>query len=96
MGQSKIERHIEQVHERTDKLYLSKLNDFANAEVIMREGISYIEILKVARENEADLIITARHSSDLSDDDVDIGSTVEQVVLHSTCPVVSVTRPEAR
>ena len=53
-------------------------------------------ILKVARENEADLIVMAHHSSDLSDDDADIGSTVEQVVLRSACPVASVTRPEAR
>ena len=37
-----------------------------------------------------------RGSSDLSDDDADIGSTVEQVVLRSACPVASVTRPEAR
>ena len=69
---------------------------FANAEVIVREGIPYVEILKVARENEADLIVMAHHSSDLSDDDADIGSTVEQVVLRSACPVASVTRPEAR
>ena len=38
----------------------------------------------------------AHHSSDLSDDDADIGSTVEQVVLRSACPVASVPRPEAR
>jgi len=62
----------------------------------VREGIPYVEILKVARENEADLIVMAHHSSDLSDDDADIGSTVEQVVLRSACPVASVTRPEAR
>ena len=91
-----IERHAEQMREKIDKLYLSKLDGFANAEVIVREGIPYVEILKVARENEADLIVMAHHSSDLSDDDADIGSTVEQVVLRSACPVASVTRPEAR
>ena len=74
----------------------SEIDGFANAEVIVREGIPYVEILKVARENEADLIVMAHHSSDLSDDDADIGSTVEQVVLRSACPVASVTRPEAR
>ena len=96
MDQSEIERHAEQMREKIDKLYLSKLDGFANAEVIVREGIPYVEILKVARENEADLIVMAHHSSDLSDDDADIGSTVEQVVLRSACPVASVTRPEAR
>ena len=35
----------------------------------------------------------AHHSSEPSDDDADIGSTVEQVVLRSACPVASVTRP---
>ena len=96
MDQSEIERHAEQMREKIDKLYLSKLDGFANVEVIVREGIPYVEILKVARENEADLIVMAHHSSDLSDDDADIGSTVEQVVLRSACPVASVTRPEAR
>ena len=96
MDQSEIERHAEQMREKIDKLYLSKLDGFANAEVIVREGIPYVEILKVARENEADLIVMAHHSSELSDDDADIGSTVEQVVLRSACPVASVTRPEAR
>ena len=96
MDQSEIERHAEQMREKIDKLYLSKIDGFANAEVIVREGIPYVEILKVARENEADLIVMAHHSSELSDDDADIGSTVEQVVLRSACPVASVTRPEAR
>ena len=96
MDQSEIERHAEQMREKIDKLYLSRLDGFANVEVIVREGIPYVEILKVARENEADLIVMAHHSSDLSDDDADIGSTVEQVVLRSACPVASVTRPEAR
>ena len=77
MDQSEIERHAEQMREKIDKLYLSKLDGFANAEVIVREGIPYVEILKVARENEADLIVMAHHSSELSDDDADIGSTVE-------------------
>ena len=89
MDQSEIERHAEQMREKIDKLYLSRLDGFANVEVIVREGIPYVEILKVA-------IVMAHHSSDLSDDDADIGSTVEQVVLRSACPVASVTRPEAR
>ena len=87
---------LEQMRGKIDKLYLSKLDGFANVEVIVREGIPYVEILKAARENEADLIVMAHHSSDLPDDDADIGSTVEQVVLRSACPVASVTRPEAR
>ena len=52
-------------------------------------------VLKIARENQADLIVMAHHSADLPNDEADIGSTVEQVVLRSACPVASVTRPEA-
>ena len=96
MDQSEIERHAAKMRGKIDKLYLSRLDGFANVEVIVREGIPYVEILKAARENEADLIVMAHHSSDLPDDDADIGSTVEQVVLRSACPVASVTRPEAR
>lgn len=96
MDQSEIERHASKMRGKIAKLYLSRLDGFANVEVIVREGIPYVEILKAARENEADLIVMAHHSSDLPDDDADIGSTVEQVVLRSACPVASVTRPEAR
>lgn len=95
MDQSEIERHTARMREKIDKLYLSRLDGFEGAEVIVREGIPYVEILKVARENEADLIVMAHHSADLPDggeDDADIGSTVEQVVLRSACPVASVTR----
>ena len=36
MDQSEIERHAEQTREKIDKLYMSKLDGFANAEVIVR------------------------------------------------------------
>lgn len=95
LDQSEIERYTESMREKINKLYISQLDGFENVEVIVREGTPYVEILKVARENEADLIVMAHHSANLANDDADIGSTVEQVVLRSACPVASVTRPEA-
>ena len=41
MDQSEIERHAEQMREKIDKLYLSKLDGFANAEVI---AVSYTHL----------------------------------------------------
>ena len=72
-----------------------KMNVQALLELLERRDYHALRAA-LARENEADLIVMAHHSSDLSDDDADIGSTVEQVVLRSACPVASVTRPEAR
>ena len=95
MDQSEIERHTALMRDKIEKLYVSQLDGFQNAEVIVREGTPYVEILKIARENQADLIVMAHHSADLPNDEADIGSTVEQVVLRSACPVASVTRPEA-
>ncbi|MEG1609567.1 MAG: universal stress protein [Bilophila sp.] len=94
LDQSEIERREQKMKERIEKEYVSRMGKFSNYEILVREGVPYMEILKVARENGADLIVMAHHSKDLSIEDADIGSTVEQVVLRSACPVASVTRQD--
>ena len=95
MDQAEVERKSRCQLERLEKTYLPRLGKFSNYEVFVREGVPYMEILKVARENKADLIVMAHHSKNVSPDEAEIGSTVEQVVLRSACPVASVTRAEA-
>ncbi|MDD4649065.1 MAG: universal stress protein [Desulfoplanes sp.] len=53
------------------------------------EGIPYQEILKSARQNNADLIIMAHHSKDTKDEAF-MGSTMVRVALRAHCPVMSV------
>ncbi len=58
------------------------------------EGIPYVEILKFARDRQADLIVMAHHTREIDPEEAELGSTVEQVVLRSSCPVASVNHPD--
>ena len=60
----------------------------------MREGTPYVEILKLAREKQGDLIVMAHHTREIDPEKALLGSTVEQVVLRSACPVASVNHPD--
>ena len=93
-GQTEIEERIEAARQKIDTKYLSQLESFDNVEVGIREGTPYVEILKFAREKQADLIVMAHHTREVDPELALLGSTVEQVVLRSSCPVASVNHPD--
>lgn len=93
-GQTEIEARIEEAGKKIQTKYLSQLKTFDNYEVGIREGTPYVEILKFAREKQADLIVMAHHTREIDPELALLGSTVEQVVLRSACPVASVNHPD--
>lgn len=93
IGQEDIEKMIEEAREKIEKRYVSQIKGYDNFEVEVWEGIPYVEILKYSREKNGDLIVMAHHGRDVDPEDAILGSTVEQVVLRSSCPVASVNRP---
>jgi nucleotide-binding universal stress UspA family protein len=93
-GQAEIEARIDEAKQLIKTKYLSQLKKFDNFEVGIREGTPYVEILKFAREKQADLIVMAHHTREIDPDLALLGSTVEQVVLRSACPVASVNHPD--
>ena len=94
MDQSELENQIAKAKEKIEKRYLSKMNGYDNYEMEVREGIPYVEILKFAREKTGDLIVMAHHTKEIDPEEALLGSTVEQVVLRSACPVASVNHPD--
>ncbi len=94
MGQSEIEDQIQKAKAKIKKRYVSKMNGYDNYEIEVREGIPYVEILKFAREKTGDLIVMAHHTREVDPEKAILGSTVEQVVLRSACPVASVNHPD--
>ena len=94
VDQSEIENQIAKAKEKIEKRYISKMDGYDNYEMEVREGIPYVEILKFAREKTGDLIVMAHHAKDVDPEDAVLGSTVEQVVLRSACPVASVNHPD--
>jgi nucleotide-binding universal stress UspA family protein len=93
-GQAEIEAQIEAARKKIEDRYLTALKGFDNDEVVIREGTPYVEILKFAREKKADLIVMAHHTREIDPELALLGSTVEQVVLRSSCPVASVNHPD--
>jgi nucleotide-binding universal stress UspA family protein len=55
-------------------------------------GEPAMEILRMARQNDADLLIMAHHSKERDPEKAFLGSTVTQVALNSPCPTMSVNR----
>ncbi len=93
-GQEEIEVMIEAAREKIERQYLTKMNGFDNYEVEIREGTPYVEILKIQREKQGDLIVMAHHTREIDPEKAVLGSTVEQVVLRASCPVASVNHPD--
>lgn len=94
LGQEEIEQLIEKFRNQMKKRYAAKMNGYDNYDVEVREGVPYIEILKFAREKMGDLIVMAHHTREIDPEEAVLGSTVEQVVLRSACPVASVNHPD--
>jgi nucleotide-binding universal stress UspA family protein len=94
LGQEEIEQLIENARKKMEKRYVSKMNGYDNYDIEVREGVPYIEILKFARERTGDLIVMAHHTREIDPEEAVLGSTVEQVVLRSACPVASVNHPD--
>ena len=92
--QAMIETEIEHARKMIEDKYLPQVGDFKMVEVDVREGIPHVEILKYAREKEGDLVVMAHHSKEVTPEEAEIGTTLEEVVLRSACPVASVNHPD--
>lgn len=93
-GQAHIEKQLAEAEEHIQDKYIANMGDFDNYIVALREGTPHVEVLKYARENKADLIVMAHHTKDIDPEKAMLGSTIEQVVLRSSCPVLSVNHPD--
>jgi len=90
LSQEQIENKIKQARTKIQEEYVSQMKNFDNYDIAVWEGIPYIELLKFARETSGDLIVMAHHTKDIDPEKAFFSHTIEQVVLRSACPVVSV------
>ncbi|NJB68485.1 nucleotide-binding universal stress UspA family protein [Desulfobaculum xiamenense] len=94
MDQEEIEDALIAARRKMHSEYASKLGEFKKVNVEAWEGVPYVEIVKYARERQADLIVLAHHIRETDAERARIGSTMEQVIVRANCPVVSVNRPD--
>lgn len=88
-------KHTEQVEQEINSHYLQKLGEFKNYKIFTREteeGGAFYEIIQVARKESADLIVMGTHGR-TGLDHLILGSTAENVVRKSFCPVLTVRLP---
>jgi len=78
----------EQIHAQLEKLAQEEPMDSMKVSVQVREGIAYDQIAAIAREVGSDLIIIATHGHTALSRAL-LGSTVERVVRHAPCPVLT-------
>jgi nucleotide-binding universal stress UspA family protein len=94
LTQDGIEAKLAEARRRLHHEYAAKLGDFKRYTSEVWEGTPYVEIVKFARERQADLIVLAHHARDVDPDERPFGSTLEQVIVRASCPVISVNRPD--
>jgi len=92
---SVMEKRLAEARAALEARYLPQASPFTNLDIEVCEGTPYVEILKLTRRCQGDLIVMAHHGK-CTDEAPDMGSTLEQVVLRASCPVVSVNRAENR
>lgn len=68
------------------------LNDFSGYETMVIAGVPYEEIIRIATEKEASLIVIGTHGR-TGLDHLIFGSTAERVVRGAPCPVMTIRLP---
>jgi nucleotide-binding universal stress UspA family protein len=92
LAQDVIEKQIREARQRMRGRYVSKLDDFKDYSVEAWEGIPYVEVVKYAREQQADLLVLGHDTTPSSSDEERLQSDIEQIMVRANCPVVVLKR----
>jgi len=92
LTQDDIEDRLRVARKRIRSRYVPQFGDIRNYTVDVWEGIPGLEIVKYAREKQADLIIMAHHARRAESGEDRMGSVMEQVIVRAGCPVLSLNR----
>lgn len=76
-----------------DKLIEEEVPATMKAQAIIRHGKPFVEIIRVAKEEQVDMIIIATHGHS-GFEQILFGSTAEKVIRKAQCPVLSIRSPE--
>ncbi|MEW5722972.1 MAG: universal stress protein [Thermodesulfobacteriota bacterium] len=91
VSQEEVEELIGDAFLRMDKGFAPTLKGVDHTFEVW-EGVPYVEILKLARRRNGDLVLMAHHTKAQDPEKAYLGSTVAQVALRSACPTISINR----
>ena len=83
----------EKVKLELEKVIAPQLKRQINVEEVVVKGKPFVEVIRLAKEKDADLIVMATHSQ-TGVRHSHLGSTTERVVRKASCPVLVVRHPE--
>jgi len=91
--QNVLKERQKKFQEQIDVVLPRSMRDSLKVEEILRIGVPFLEIIKVAKEKDVDLIVMGTHGrTGLTH--VLIGSVAEKVVHHAHCPVLTIKHPQ--
>jgi nucleotide-binding universal stress UspA family protein len=88
--------YISKVKEEMEKTYADQLKELDNYVLETKAGVPHTEILRLARKEDVDLIITGPHTREAKGAQSYrsiVGSTMQGVTQKARCPVMIVSRP---
>lgn len=88
---------LKRIEEGMDKHFARKLEGVARHKVVVAQGVPHVEILRMARDSSADLILMCPYRKELPQTKdllwTRVGHTLERVIQNAHCPVMMVNRP---
>jgi nucleotide-binding universal stress UspA family protein len=91
--QNVVEERRKKLTEQYEMVVSREIKASLKVEMMTRIGVPFLEIVRVAKEKDVDLIVLGTHGrTGLSH--ALIGSVAEKVVHHAHCPVLSIKHPQ--
>jgi nucleotide-binding universal stress UspA family protein len=93
--QNLIEERRKTLKDQFEMVLSTQIKRSLRVEEIIKIGVPFLKIIKVAREKDVDLVVMGTHGrTGLAH--VLIGSVAEKVVHHAYCPVLTIKHPQYR
>ncbi len=81
-----------EIDQQLETHYIKKMKGYKNYKVFVKEGEPFLEIIKMAKKENAKLIVIGTHGR-TGLDHILFGSTAEKVVRRAPCPVLTTRLP---
>ncbi len=82
-----MDQQVERAGERLREFARDHLSEFPDVETVVGIGTPHVELVRLAEESRADLMVMATHGRGFISHAV-LGSTTERVLRRATCPVL--------
>ena len=87
-----LSQQVDRARERLEEYSAAHLQELEEIELVVGVGTPHVEIVRLAEEKKADLVVMATHGRGFISHAI-LGSTAERVLRRAPCPVLVVREP---